>query len=588
MNKHKINIILNIVFALLNFLFAMYIELSGVIISSKAMKFSCYFMFFTVGYHLVILWFSLRKNQRRIILSKKQYIFAFFLSLVFMILLSVVEMKNAYDLIQKPEYMFYLIATLMFWDVFSVICSIFEGLSWERKPDIASNKICIICWLIIFIVSLIFILNAYPGLGIDSDVRVVYTDAINNRWREWHTIGYLWFVKLCISIWDSIYCVTIVHTLFFLLTIWYAIRTLSLLGKKAVIVFTSVLCISIIPVSYLNLMIKDVVYFIGMLALVAGVFRILYTGDIGKRDVAFLATVPLFVTLCRHAGVVTVLLTLFTLTIWFLKKKNIHRMVKVLGIACWHLVIYILITVILTKVFDVAKNPEEIKYTMPIAMMGNAACSGVDFNEYELKIMEKIMPIEEWAACYDPFFADTIARSSGPIGEDNINKIRRLIRDKEYGKKILYVNTDIALRYPQIYFRGLFDMTSIVWEMNTPKAASSRQFTIAGGIKNEGIKYTFIYPFTREIMIRAENNIIWDVLFTRGGFSLFVLFFGIAIFTLAKKRRYVIILLPALLNTGILMLSVPAQDVRYILPAVYTAIFLVSVLASGKICMHNN
>lgn len=107
-------------------------------------------------------------------------------------------------------------------------------------------------------------------------------------------------------------------------------------------------------------------------------------------------------------------------------------------------------------------NEDYVKYTIPVAMAG-AVASKEDLPEKDIETLEQIIPIEKWRDYYDKYYADSLSRTWGSIGENALK-----LRDKDFQREIILLNAKFLIKYPITYLTAYFDMTSIVWEMGTP------------------------------------------------------------------------------------------------------------------------
>ncbi|MEJ8733148.1 MULTISPECIES: hypothetical protein, partial [unclassified Blautia] len=168
----------------------------------------------------------------------------------------------------------------------------------------------------------------------------------------------------------------------------------------------------------------------------------------------------------RHMGNVIVLITLLALLLYEWKskytdtKKRKKQLLFLLGVSI--LIPVFLINILGSHVLHMVPNEEYVKYSVPVSMAG-AVASKETLDAEDIAVLEEIMPLEKWQSCYDKYYADSLSRTWGAIGDDALK-----LRDKDFQKKILLLNAKFLFKYPVTYLTAYFDMTSIIWEMGTP------------------------------------------------------------------------------------------------------------------------
>ncbi|MBQ4270715.1 MAG: hypothetical protein II718_02730 [Clostridiales bacterium] len=464
----------------------------------------------------------------------------------------------------------------------SFICIrlLLDRLMDEGRTDEGDKKKTVrICMIIISAVSLIYAFSVIPAINTAGDVDSVWTGVANHNWSAWHTFGYQLYVFICSKIFPSIFTVILCDTLIFLILNFYILTVLSEVSTRAVKIYTALGIIASTPYIYLEDMIKDVVFSIGMLALCCGLFRVIRNKEMKKTDMAVIFLIPLFVSLCRHMGIVSVLITFLAAGIYFLKTGKKKISLAFAGGILLHVVIFFLINSVLAGIMKVDPNPAYVKYSTPIAMIGAAADSGVEFSSEDMASIEKLMPYEKWADCYNRYYSDDLTRSWGDIGDDAF-ELSRLVEEEGFGKDIIRINFHLVTEHPVIYLRALFDMNSIIWEMHLPYECN--KISVAQVQPNDSHYHMFFFYLTRKYTKFMDDLSITRALFYRGGVSLFLCGVYAAVMKMKKRSGYLIVLIPSLLNTLMLSITVPAQDTRYILPLILVCIFLTSVMFSGS------
>ena len=75
--------------------------------------------------------------------------------------------------------------------------------------------------------------------------------------------------------------------------------------------------------------------------------------------------------------------------------------------------------------------------------MAGAVASKEDLPEKDIETLEQIIPIEKWRDYYDKYYADSLSRTWGSIGEDALK-----LRDKDFQREIILLNAKFLIKYP--------------------------------------------------------------------------------------------------------------------------------------------
>lgn len=549
---------------------------------NNAVIFATFFLLVSTVFNL---FYKLRTKETSVKLGMKTFVSAAVLSALFLIQISFLEIADASF---AHGFFTLIILGILFLVFFQTFCFILSMISREHskaeRKGLTEQGIVWGCRMAVLVEAILFLVTTYPGIWITNDVANVYRNVINGEWNDWHTLGYQLFVKMCLGFFDSTFAVNVVQTIAWVLILFYAMRVLNSVSRRAMIVFSVVICVILTPASYLQVMYKDVVFSMGILALTVVVFKILYFEVMDNVDLAMMITMPLFALLCRHGGVAPVLLCDLAIIGFALYNKNRKLLKKIIPAVAWHLLSFLLVNVVLMNALDAERNPSYIKYGTPMAMIGAAVNNGVEFDEEDRKVLEKVMPLEEWGECYNKYWVDSISREWGTIGE-NIYVVERLVDEEQFGMDLLKINAKIFAKDPGSYFRALCDMNTLIWEISTPH--DGYIWSVSDSQYNADIDYHLAYKLLNEVAKFQSGTPIGQSLAVRGGMSLFIIIFSVVLF-LGSKKRFIIMLIPTIVVDAMLFITIPAQDVRYILPEMEVAIFLVAVLASGGLMRAKN
>lgn len=423
---------------------------------------------------------------------------------------------------------------------------------------------------------MVYLFATYPGIWIQSDVSTVWHQVTDKSFGAWHTLGYEMFVFLCSLIYESSFTVNIVQTVLWIILNMYVLKVLQERGTRSMILYTVALVLVAAPFNYLEVMYKDVVFSMGILSVTVAFYHILKNDKIVWQDGIILSIGGAFACLCRHAGIVAVVVAFVITLLYFVVRKIKKVSLYMAGIIIFQISIYIFVNVYLMHSLNADKNPVYIKYTMPMVTIGAAASCNIGFFDAEdTEVLEMVMPVEEWGECYDKYWADTISRSYGKIG-DRIDVVNNLIENEGYGLKLLKINAKLLVRHPYVYLKSILDMNNIIWKIANPN--DGYVWALCTVARNDEITYNVPFVVTNSWTQFMCYTPVLNSVFARGGLSLFVVFFSVVVWFIQKERYLIIALMLIMMYNCILFITIPAQDPRYVLPEIECAIFLVAVL----------
>lgn len=428
---------------------------------------------------------------------------------------------------------------------------------------------------IIAVVSVIYLFSTYPGIWLYDDVAVVWQQVCKREWDAWHTLGYELFVALCSYFTENIFTVNVAQTILWIFLNSYILKVLQEESTRNMKIYTAILVFSTVPFNYLEVMFKDVVFSMGILAVTVGIYHIIKKKNIVWQDILVLTVGGAFTSLCRYTGNIVVLLALISLLVCFFVKNQKKICQYLFGIIVVQVCIFLFVNVGLMHLLNVTKNPAYIKYTMPMLTISSAAYSGVEFDPEDAETLEKVMPIEEWGNCYNKYWADDVTRSWGKIGT-RIDTVSELVETEQYGKDLLKINAKLLLHHPDIYVKSIFDMNNIMWKMAKPN--DGYEWAICTKSEDEQTTYLALFKYTYLWTNFMYNMPLTEIIYARGGVALFTILFSGVIWILQRKRCFLIVLVPIITYSCMLLITIPSQDARFVLPGIECAIFLAAVV----------
>ena len=434
------------------------------------------------------------------------------------------------------------------------------------------------CWTLIAVFTVFGVCCVYPMYNV-SDVATMKRFVDSGEWNAWHTMGYLLFVRMT-SLGGANYFLTVIaQGGIFAYASYTALAALSRQAnaRRACTVYTLVSLVSFLPYLYCSIMYKDTLFLSCMLGLCVALNEILLHPVQSPGVYVRLGLFGLGASLVRLGTFPLVALALIGLLLVARKRCRtawIRTAVTTVALVCCYGFFNHLLP---DQILHATPSPGYVKYTVPLGMIGAVAASGAPIDDADRAVIEQLMPYEEWAAAYNPYFMDPVSRTDEVIG-DRVLKVDAL----HLGPDLLRLNAKFLLRYPRIYLTAFFNANSIVWEWGRPDDGRAAEwnwmvdFARKPMEASETTVQTQIFGFTGVMTDLAESsyrNVLTSSLFWRGGASLFTLILCAIVFCLRRQAAALIALLPPLGYSAMLMLSIPSQDPRYILPALVTATF---------------
>ena len=418
------------------------------------------------------------------------------------------------------------------------------------------------------VISFVIILAAYPGLS-EPDGWGIWDWAHTGVYDEWHTIGYLLFVKVCSFIWDSLFCVEVAHVLFYLMVSFWALRILSeFYSTKVLWIYVLVTFLFFSPIMHLQGMNKDTMFVISLFGACVSVYMLMFYEKVRVVDIIFSVVFFLGTAIFRHAGFMIAVLSLAILIVYFLVAKRMDR-TKITALVMETSVAgYFLIVVLLGRwTLHAIPNPDYIKYTVPMYMMGAMADDeDIELTDEEIAAYELFAPVDSWRNVQTRYNADPVSRDWGGIVTDPTP-----VPESVYGPAFIKTNFQLLVKHPVKYISNFADITSILWEITRPQDGIEsdlvqaflnpdeyKEFTAS--VKANGFT-TLVKSWTDfSADLPIYRSIVW-----RGGFSQFCYIVLICLAFRKKKGNLVIVAAPVFLYYLSLYLSIPTQATRYVI-----------------------
>jgi hypothetical protein len=300
---------------------------------------------------------------------------------------------------------------------------------------------------------------------------------------------------------------------------------------------------------------KDVVYSAFLLLFSIILFILVKTAVKETRKLSFLIMFVL-VSLClvffRHNGfpvfVVTMIMTIIMYRAYWKRLTTVTLLI---------IAVHQLVTgPLYTKMEVIPSDPQEA-LSIPTQQIAAIVTGEGNLTDTQLQYINRLMPLPLWEEKYNPYSVDSIKFSWGDYD-------RFVIYDNPKQYASMWGN--MVLANPGLAAEGLFNQTSLVWQMNEPEDGYTSKYVTNIYLNNEfGLKNHVLEPaitnLARTYLYKAEKleELIWrPAVYT----TLALLFIFIAY--LRNDWRAWLLIFPIALNTGSVFVAIPAQDFRYL------------------------
>lgn len=395
----------------------------------------------------------------------------------------------------------------------------------------------------------------FPGL-MSADSLNQWGQFTNFSFDNNHPVVHTLFNWLITRIWLSPAMVVLFQVSFLGLTLGLGMATMEKIGvKKKYVIIASVITALLPSNGMLPITLwKDIPYSTTLLLLTTALMWISFgIIDIKKfKWQCFLSVILIFTGTLRHNGILP-MIGVIVVFVWLYRTKlkvvrNIVSMV-ILGM--------FLVTYVLNTVFNVKPTEDWLKISANVHQLAAAVSADFPFTEDERKLLNDIYQMEEWEKHYNPHSVDPL------IHDSQINREKLQLHTGD----VLKIWFHVLMEDPWIFVKHQIKLTSIVWEVVQPE--DSHTYTTQRGIdpnnlglKSNGNTRSYRENVTKFIEFTEQREYNWFL--WRAGIQLYIIIGGMVLFLIKRKSILFLSTLPALLNTAGLMLTIPAQHLRYV------------------------
>ena len=439
------------------------------------------------------------------------------------------------------------------------------------------------CLSLMILFTVIMVTSIFPACFPDDSANILNDIYHHDRWRDWHPVTYYLFLRMCMSAYHNPYAVILVQAMITILVHYSVFRYLyEYYDIKAVIIYTiAIFTIGFSGFEYTIILFKDTPFAFGMLGFTTAV---LYAIREKWKPIYTVLVIAwgVFASMMRHGGWVPLTAGLLCVSVYYLRKQYKSLMIRTLIAGVMICIIFNMMRYTLIKKYDVEKNPAYVTYTIPLYMLGSYTEHEGEKDTRIISVMEELAPLSEWDERYheDIYFADPIARNSVIIdGVDNEGMHAKLIK-----ANAIYFFTE-----PVEYLKHFFTINNLVWNPVTcgqsyialmPSLGSGRY--ILKQFPEWETKIRGLGPFIQKLLDKIKTTPLARDIVYRGGGNLIIILLATIKLIIDKKNIYALAYIPAILSACMLLISIPQQDPRYVLPQTMVSCLALTSLITLK------
>ena len=418
-------------------------------------------------------------------------------------------------------------------------------------------------------VSMVFLVAFYPA-AMTPDSLAQWEQAKTREFTNWHPVVFTWVIMGLTAIWDSPAIVALFQIGLLALASGFLGYTLErfLFPKKYIWLGLIILALSPVNAIYSITIWKDVVYSAFLFLFSILIFILVKTAGRETRKISFLVlfiVVSLGLVFFRHNGFPVFVVTMIMTIIMY---KSYWK--RLLPVTLFIIIAHQLVTGPLYTKLEVYPSDPQEALSIPTQQIASIVTGNGNLTKSQSEYVNRLMPLPLWNEKYNPYSVDPIKFSWGDYD-------RFVIYDDP--KQYASMWSSMVLANPGLAAEGLFNQTSLIWQMNEPADGYTSKYVTNIFLNNEfGLKNRVLEPqittMARTYLKTAEkmDELVWrPAVYT----TIALLFIYIAY--LRNDWRAWLLIFPIALNTGSVFLAIPAQDFRYLYSNslfMYMAIFI--------------
>lgn len=445
----------------------------------------------------------------------------------------------------------------------------------------------LIIFLIPFIIFTIYLYVFNPGIMSYDSFNQLHQIATSN-FKNNHPFFHTFIEMLCINVYGSpaSYCVFQI-TVFSVM--WTAICNYFRENKKQFvlqIIVTLIICLIPLNALYSITLWKDVLFSYFLMFTCFLVKVLVDKDEIGYPFIILISAVMACTAQLRHNGTILILVFLIVLSIYLYKRNKSNRAYITIPALT---IVFILLIASLNVAYDVDDNQKDALFAKVAHMLADYDLN-LDLSDEDSAKIHKLIGKKDIEKYYDVTFSDPI------YGHSN--------RSVYQNNKMEYLG--IALKYsishPGHFMKYLLKSSPMVWDITRDNdwkgliyktdndnakelfykqknTSASKGFDNAT-VQNSGKSY---YNYLNSSVCNFRDNPVLQTLFISPALYMYLsILLTVGIYFITKSKSIFLVYLPNIINIGLIFLSTPVQDVRYLYPNFLICYLLIIILISIK------
>ena len=456
----------------------------------------------------------------------------------------------------------------------------------KSKKKIKIGKADIAIFLILFIILVGALLSFFPGILTSDNVDQI-SQAENNKYFNAHPILHTFFIGTLTQL-GGIWIPALIQIIIFALSWTYVCKLLRKINnsKKNAILQIIVTCIiAIMPLNFMfSITIwKDIIYSYSFLILLG----LLYFGI--KKEYRYTTSQIIIYSLAcvtimkfRHNGV-PIGFIMFVIAV-ALNIFKVRKLKDTLKFVVSFISIFIVMT-IPSWCVNVVKDSGGASGALTsteVYCMGGLLNEDINLEPEEREFLDTIMDVDLWKESYSPYNGSPILFNNQYHGS--------VLDDKENKSKFDGIFKKYAKQKPQTIIEHFLSVNSIWWLI--PEQYGMHSVVLSNSWVSEMSNGRYdnhpIWEYGNKKLINyvdktMRNKLAYEFNYRPATAVLISLICVVGICFKEKKKMYLVILLPMLLNIGTYVFLISSQDQRYFYPCFMTEYIAVIALGTSLI-----
>ena len=456
----------------------------------------------------------------------------------------------------------------------------------KSKKKIKIEKADIAIFLILFIILVGALLSFFPGILTSDNVDQI-SQAENNNYFNAHPILHTFFIGTLTQL-GGIWIPALIQIIIFALSWTYVCKLLRKINNSKKNAILQIIVTCIIAIMPLNLMYsitiwKDIIYSYSFLILLG----LLYFGI--KKEYRYTTSQIIIYSLAcvtimkfRHNGV-PIGFIMFVIAV-ALNIFKVRKLKDTLKFVVSFISIFIVMT-IPSWCVNVVKDSGGASGALTsteVYCMGGLLNEDINLEPEEREFLDTIMDVDLWKESYSPYNGSPILFNNQYHGS--------VLDDKENKSKFDGIFKKYAKQKPQTIIKHFLSVNSIWWSI--PEQYGMHSVVLSNSWVSEMSNGRYdnhpIWEYGNKKLINyvdktMRNKLAYEFNYRPATAVLISLICVVGICFKEKKKMYLVILLPMLLNIGTYVFLISSQDQRYFYPCFMTEYIAVIALGTSLI-----